>query len=127
MTMLIHWFKAIQLSFNVDKMVLLKFWLNNKPFNIQLINKLIINSKSAKFLGITIDGNLTWKEHVNILYNKLLLNKRLLSNARNLLPSKVLQHIYYAHVYSHLTYGLSVWGSMISNKNKNNIHKLHTV
>ena len=64
--------------------------------------------------------------HVNILHNKLLSNKRLLLNAQNLLPSKVLQHIYYAHVYSHLTYGLSVLGSLTLNKNKNNIYKLQT-
>ena len=126
MTMLVDWFKANQLSLNVDKMVLIKFWSNNIPFNIKVEDRLIINSKYAKFLGLTIDKNLTQNEHVNILDNKLLSNKRLLLNARNLLPSKVLQHIYYAHVYSHLIYGLSVWGSMTSNKNKNNIYKLQT-
>ena len=34
-------------------------------------------------------------------------------NAQNLLPGKILEQIYYAHVYSHLTYGLAIWGSML--------------
>ena len=41
-----------------------------------------------------------------MLYNKVVTDKRLLMNAQNLLPGKIMEQIYYAHVYSHLTYGL---------------------
>ena len=58
MNMLIDWFKANQLSLNVDKMVMIKFWSNNIPFEIKVDNKLIKNSKHTKFLGVTIDENL---------------------------------------------------------------------
>ena len=123
MNMLIDWFKANQLSLNVHKMVMIKFWSNNIPFEIKVDNKLIKNLQHTKFLGVTIDENPNWNEHV---YNKLLSNKRLLLNARSLLPTTVLQHIYYAHIYSHLIYGLSIWGNMISKRNKNNLYKIQT-
>ena len=110
MNMLIDWFKANQLSLNVEKTILIKFWSNKIPFEVNIENTHIINSKSTKFLGVTIDENLTWNEHVNALHNKLLSNKRLLLNAKNLLSDTVLQHIYYSHIYSHFTYGLSIYG-----------------
>ena len=53
MNMLIDWFKAKQLSLNVDKMVIIKFWSNNIRFDIKVDNKLIKNSKHTKFLGVT--------------------------------------------------------------------------
>ena len=126
MTLLTDWYKANQLSLNVNKTVLVKFWSNNTPFNIQIKNSVITNSKSARFLGIIINENLTWNEHVITLHNKLLSNNQLLSNACNLLPRKVLQNIYYAHIYSHMTYGLSIWGSMTSKRNMDDIYKIQT-
>ena len=78
----------------------------------------------CQFLGITIDEKLTWSKHVKNMSNKILMNKRLLATAQNLLPSYVLKNIYYAHIYSHLTYGLVVWGSMITKKEQNMIYKI---
>ena len=52
MNMLIDLYKANQLSLNVDKTILLKFWSNNTPFNIHIEQEIISNSNSAKFLGI---------------------------------------------------------------------------
>ena len=37
--------------------------------------------------------------------------------SRNLLNRKCMLNIYYAHIHSHLTYGLSIWGSMALKKN----------
>ena len=77
-------------------------------------------------MGVIIDDNLTWNDHVNALYNKLLSNKRLLQNAKNLLSNVTLKHIYYAHIHSHLTYGLSIWGSMIMKKMKKTLYQIQT-
>ena len=35
-----------------------------------------------------------------------------------------MEQIFYAHVYSHLTYGLVICGSMLSKRNKNRISKI---
>ena len=46
--------------------------------------------------------------------------------ARNLISKANMQLLYYAHVYSHLMYGLTSWGSMISKKDLNLIAKTQT-
>ena len=103
MSLLIDWYKANQLSLNISKTVLIKFWPNNdKEFRIKIGQADVINQTHTKFLGVTIDDHLTWHEHCNTLYNKLLVNKRLLQNARNLLPMSSLLGVYYAHIYSHI-------------------------
>ena len=120
MKLMMDWFNVNQLSLNLEKTVMLKFWSDDKTFEIKIQEQVLKNSKSTKFLGITIDENLTWKDHASVLYNKVLTNRCLLMNAQNLLPGKILEQIYYAHVYSHLTYGLAIWGSMLTNTNKKN-------
>ena len=126
MSMLIDWFKANQLSLNVEKTIMIKFWPNNSPFEIKIENLSIKNSKSTKFLGIIINENLSWSDHVKNLQSKLLSNKRLLLNARKLLSKSTLHQIYYAHIYSHLTYGLTIWGSMITKKLEKTLYKIQT-
>ena len=80
-------------------MVLLKFWPGQKQFNIEIDGTTISNSKYTIFLGVYVDDYLTLEEHTNILYTKLLNNKRLLLNAKSLLPISCLLKVYYAHVY----------------------------
>ena len=99
---------------------MIKFGSDNKSFDIKIQDQVLKNSKITKFLGITIDENLTWTDHINGLYNKLATNKHLLLNVQNLMPGKILEQIYYAHVYSHLTYGLAIWRSMLIKTNKKN-------
>ena len=77
-------------------------------------------------MGVIIDDHLTWHEHCNTLYNKLLVNKCLLQNAQNLLPMSSLLNVYYAHIYSHIMYGLSVWGTMISKTQQKRLYKLQS-
>ena len=64
-----------------------------------------------------IDNELNWKEQCALVYNKLLMNKHLLYLPKNLLNRKCMLNIYYAHIYSHLTYNLSIWGSRVLKKN----------
>ena len=77
-------------------------------------------------MGVIIDDHLTWHEHCNALYNKLLVNKCLLQNAQNLLPMSSLLNVYYAHIYSHIMYGLSVWGTMISKTQQKRLYNLQS-
>ena len=79
-----------------------------------------------KVLGITIDDSLSWSTYVNNLLDKLLSNKGLLQNAKKILLSSTLKPIYYPHIQSHLTYGLSIWGNMISKQQKKRIYQIQT-
>ena len=66
--------------------------------------------KSYKYLGITIDSCLNWKEHIKNLNKKLLNITRTFYLIKNMCSLKVLKTLYYAMVQSHLGYGLSCWG-----------------
>ena len=127
MSLLIDLYKVNQLSLNISKTVLIKFWLNNdKELRIKIGQTDVTNQTHTKFLGVIIDDHLTWREHCNTLYNELLVNKQLLQNARNLLPMSSLLSVYYAHIYSHIMYGLSVWGTMISKTQQKRLYKLQS-
>ena len=126
MEILINWFKVKQLSLNMDKTTMIKFWPDRSPFEIQIEDSIIKTANSTKFLGITIDDSLLWSLHVNNLYDKLLSNKRLLQNAKKIILRSTLKPIYYAHIQSHLIYGLSIWGNMINKQQKKLIYQIQT-
>ena len=67
MLLLTNWYKANQLSLNVSKTVLIKFWPEGKTFKIKIGNTEITNSHYTKFLGVIVDECLDWKEHCNTL------------------------------------------------------------
>ena len=58
------------------------------------------------------------------MYNKIQANKQLLNISKNFLDVQTMIKIYYAHINSHLRYGLVVWGSMMTKTSKNELEKL---
>ena len=70
----------------------------------------------TKFLGVWIDNKLNWKEHTEQLLIKLKRNSHLLYRSKNFLTPHAKKIIYYAQIYSHSMYGLSIWGNMTTRK-----------
>ena len=126
MELLLDWFKANLLSLNMEKTTMIKFWSDTTPFKLHIGNTILQTSKFTKFLGITIDEHLTWSCHTDNILDKLMVNRRLLQNAKKLLTNVTLKQIYYAHIHSHLIYSLSVWGSMISKKMEKKLYQIQT-
>ena len=124
MDLLNNWFKANQLSLNMSKTVLISFWDNKGEVKVLVGDTQILNVQTTKFLEVTVDHTLSWDAHVNNLLDKLMINKLLLAVSSNLLNLESLKLIYYAHIQSHLVYGLSVWGNMTSSKNITKIFKM---
>ena len=52
---------------------------------IEIIDLTIPSVQEIKFLGLHIDKMLNWNHHYNLLYNKILLNKKLLTLSQNML------------------------------------------
>ena len=94
----------------------MSFWDDKKNVQITLHGKTIPLVETTKFLGITLDCDLSWNSHINNLYNKLQTNKHLPSMSSKVLTTPNLKLLYYAHIYSHLVYGLGVWGTLASDK-----------
>ena len=67
-----------------------------------------------KFLGVWIDRDLTWETQVSKLCSKISQKLELLRRGKHLLNVAAKITLYYAQVHSLLTYGLAIWGSMIT-------------
>ena len=80
--------------------------------------------KDTKFLGVHIDESLNWHKHFNELFNKLLMNKRLLAITKLDLSEKAKLTFYYAHIFSHISYSILVWGNMIGKTYLDKIYKI---
>ena len=92
--------------------------------HITIDNEKIIESASTKFLGLWINRNLNWKKHTSILINKLKRNTTLIKNTKNVFNKDTLKLIYYAHIHSHITYGLNIWGGMVTKEILNKIQNV---
>ena len=67
-------------------------------------------TKSVKYLGIKIDENLTWIDHINDIAIKLNRANAMLFKVREFENTKILKSIYYATFDCHLNYANTVWG-----------------
>ena len=104
------WFKANKLTLNLDKIVCVLF--NNKSKTEELTLDIgtykLHSSETVKFLGVWIDNKMTWNKHVSTLIVKLKQNMQLLKLSNKFLNKDTKKLIYYAHIYSHLTYGILI-------------------
>ena len=123
-----EWFKANKLSLNADKTKYTFFHKLSKRDNIPLklphllINDTIIKRENAiKFLGVIIDENLTWKNHITTIENKISKNIGVLYKSKFLLNKTCLKHVYFSFIHSYLNYANIAWGST----NQNKLKKLH--
>ena len=74
------WFKANQLTMNLDKTEFILFSKNKsltEKMELDLDGIKLQNSTHVKFLGLWIDNKLTWKKHLGVLLVKLKQNTKL--------------------------------------------------
>ena len=66
--------------------------------------------KSVKYLGIKIDKNLNWKQHIHDITIKLNRANALLFTIRNYGNKHILKTIYFAIIDAHMNYVNLIWG-----------------
>ena len=69
-----------------------------------------------KFLGLIIDENLTWKNHIEVVENKISKNIRVLYRASHLLDFKNFPKIYFPFIHIYIIYANIAWASTFKNK-----------
>lgn len=125
MNRLKHWFVESKMILSV-KTKLIRFSLRNRNNALDVYFKCssclangnvlcekcirIEQVKSIKYLGVTIDENCCWKEHVSKLKTYLNSALRQFYFLRQLCPVFVLRTIYFSIIHSKLQYGISCWG-----------------
>ena len=109
------WLNVNRLALNLKKTNFVIFKGIKKPQNYNvtlLINKKAIEQKQyVKYLGILIDEHLNWKEHISNISIKISRSVGIICKLSSCMKPNLLKSIYYALVYSHLVYGIHVWGS----------------
>ena len=115
-----NWFQNNNLLINKEKTVSLYFrHLQNNNDNVPVVNfdnKNIPLQTEAKFLGVTVNHNLKWNSHIELLSKKLSKVCFLLRQTRETVNKQVLRTFYYSNFHSLLLYGILFWGNSSSAK-----------
>ena len=110
-----NWLGANKLSLNLSKTQFIIFKAKNKKnsHNIEIqINKQIIEQvNNAKFLGLILDKELTWKQHIKLVETKISKMSGILVRARRYISISTLKTIYNALIHPYLTYCNTLWVS----------------
>ena len=107
------WLNVNRLSLNIDKTNFIVFHPYNKPkkkrIKIKINNKAIKGKEYIKYLGVSIDSTLSWKQHVSNISKKISRSIGIMYKLRPFLPLNVLKNVYYSLVYSHIVYAIGIY------------------
>ena len=123
------WLMDNKLKLNVNKTRYMLFHSGKmdiwKKINFDIIigSSTIKKVNNYKYLGVTIDSNLNWSEHIEALKTKLLKTIGILYKTRYYLNQNSLYYIFNSLLMSHVRYGLLCWGRASRTK-INEINKL---
>ena len=122
------WFKLNSLTLNIQKSSVMEFLPEQKQTNPNLVLKIdnseLLKTNTTKFLGVIIDNNLSWQEHISNVIKKVSTNKLLIGKSRNFLSTAAKHNIYYVHIHSHLQYANAIWSGQMKSKQRINIEKI---
>ena len=109
------WLNVNRLSLNIAKTNFVIFHPYNKPLKgsitIKIKKKAIVEKSAIKYLGVTIDSTLSWKDHILNISKKISRAIGVMYKIRPFINIAIMKNLYYALIYSHLVYAIQVWGS----------------
>ena len=86
------------------------------------ISNHVIERQDFKFLGVLLDENLNWKEHIKYTENKTAKKLGLLYKARPFLERNALLALYYSYIQTYINYVNIAWGTTC----KTNLKKINS-
>ena len=123
MKLLVQWLKANRIQLNVAKTEVVLFKNSSKRMDynikIKLDSKLMRFSKCTKYLGLLIDENLSFHNHIENVISKLRKANAALCMIRHYVPFTILRSIYFSLFQPHIYYGLQIWGTKFMTKIEN--------
>ena len=112
-----NWLAANKLTLNMSKTEFLLIGTRQKLSNLPEKPNLAIDCKPvhqvsvSKSLGVQIDENLNWTNHVNMISKKISSGINAIKRVRHLVPLETLLTVYNALVQPHFDYCSAVWGN----------------
>ena len=127
MTALSAWFLSNKLTLNTEKSSFTIFKSPRRiidlPNSISYLNQKLNRVSHIKFLGVTLDENLSFNLHINEVCNKLKNLFHVFYSIRGFLSKENIRTLYYALIYSRIKYGIAVYGQA----NASNIKIIQTL
>lgn len=121
----LQWLDNNILTLNMSKTKYVTFSINQnqQPLNLNIRAhrcdrikdtycdcSLLENANSIKYLGITVDQNLNWKQHIKNLSNRIRKLICIFKKVRHLKDISTIKNVYYTLCQSLLAYGIEAWG-----------------
>ena len=117
---LCEWLNSNKLSLNVSKSNFVIFHPYQRKVYREVNLKILDNNSEqlvslerktyVKYLGVLIDGNLSWKYHINYISTKISKGIGIIARLRHLVPRATLLNIYRSLIEPYISYGLVAWG-----------------
>ena len=117
-----EWMRQNKLSLNTNKTEYMVIGHKRRinhiqgEINVEINGEKIQRAHEVKYLGVTIDENLSWNKQYKKLKCKLKSGLSSLRKLKNILPQSKLDQVYRALFESHLRYGDELWGSLSTTK-----------
>lgn len=112
------WCKSNGMVINTDKTKLMllttsqkRLRLENECLNLKYTNGSIGKTSHEKVLGVFVDHNLSWSEHIKYLSKKINSNIWLLSKIKSFLSLPHRVQFYKSYIQPHIDFCNTVWGN----------------
>src|SRR5579872_2732263 len=98
------WFQCNRLTVNYNKSAYILFFptkadenfIKANDLTVSIDNRLVCRVNETKFLGIIIDDNLTFKQHINFITCKVNPINDMLFKRKEYLPSNTRRNVYFS-------------------------------
>ena len=119
------WAESNKLLINFNKTKFMTYSKKKGSTNLilKINNNIISKVDSFKLLGVHIDPNLNFKNHVDFISQKIYRSLRIINKLKHFLLKSTLIILYYSLIFSHLYYCNIIWGSTF----KTYLQKIYSV
>ena len=114
---IIDWFEKNKLTISVEKSFVMYVASKQRLGQLTVLPKFKAKNQflhlrdGSTYLGMIIDQNLSWEEHISHLCKKLRPKVGMFFRLRHILSPQMLKTVYFTLVQSLIDYGITIWGS----------------
>ena len=106
-----NWLIVNRIKINIDKSKFICFSyrksIQSRP--LRLGDSFIQETDQTKFLGLILDKNLTFKNHISYIESKVSRSVGVLFKLNSYLPNRILKMLYNSLILPYLNYGVECW------------------
>ena len=112
-----QWMTCNKMTINYDKTNFSIFSPKHSKINPAIFDSLNFGGRTVKrancikYLGIHIDEQLTWKNHIEFLHTKLRQFCGIFYKYRSLIPAPCLKQLYFSLINSSIQYGIEIYAN----------------